>query len=96
MGRSVDTQAHGDLLAVADFGCVPESFTNIKGDFPLPWWDKLSWSEYKEEFLKWLGPLSFIKDDILAGIGVTLTLVPEAIAFAIMAKVFMTLCGVQL
>lgn len=48
----------------------------IPGDFPLPG-DKPTFAEYKDEFLKWLGPLSYVKDDILSGIGVTLTLVPE-------------------
>jgi hypothetical protein len=56
------------------------------GDFPLPG-DHNTFAEYKIDFLKWLGPLSYVKDDILSGIGVTLTLVPEAIAFAIIAKV---------
>jgi len=58
----------------------------VIGDFPIPG-EYPTWTEYRAEFLKWLGPLTLIKDDILASIGVTLTLVPEAIAFAIIAKV---------
>eukprot|EP01127_Copromyxa_protea_P014127 TRINITY_DN3892_c0_g1_i1.p1 TRINITY_DN3892_c0_g1~~TRINITY_DN3892_c0_g1_i1.p1 ORF type:complete len:902 (+),score=139.97 TRINITY_DN3892_c0_g1_i1:162-2708(+) len=58
----------------------------IIGDFPLPG-DHSTFAEHKDDFLKWLGPLHLVKDDILSGIGVTLTLVPEAIAFAIIAKV---------